>query len=199
MCSYKNILNFKTKDEFYEWLKENHCKESECFIACKKGKVKETPKILYYIDAVYMALCFGWIDSTQKVINKVRYQRFSPRNKNSHWSELNKARCKWLIKNKLMTQSGLDVMPDLNKKFKIYEDILYLLKRDKETWNNFNNFPELYKRVRIGNIQREKKSSDAYKKALNHFLEETKKNNMYGDWNDNGRLVDIHMTNEDVF
>ena len=38
-----------------------------------------------------MALCFGWIDSSQKVIDGTRYQRFSPRKKNRHWSELNKA------------------------------------------------------------------------------------------------------------
>ena len=187
-----NILDCKTKEEFYDWLKENHDKEDECFLECKKGKIKENTKVLYYIDAVYMALCFGWIDSTQKVIDGVRYQRFSPRKKKSYWSELNKARCKWLINKRLMTKSGLDVLPDLDEELEIDKDILKSLKKDDETWDNFNNFPELYKRVRIGNIQREKKSSEAYKKALKHFLEETKENNMYGDWDDNGRLKDIY-------
>ena len=187
-----NILNCETKEEFYEWLKENHDKEDECFLECKKGKIKENTKVLYYIDAVYMALCFGWIDSTQKVIDGVRYQRFSPRKKKSYWSELNKARCKWLINKRLMTKSGLDVLPNLDEELEIDKDILKSLKKDDETWDNFNNFPELYKRVRIGNIQREKKSSEAYKKALKHFLEETKENNMYGDWDDNGRLKDIY-------
>ena len=187
-----NIIFCETKEEFYEWLKENHDKEDECFLKCQKGKIKENTEIFYYIDAVYMALCFGWIDSTQKVINGVRYQRFSPRKKKSHWSELNKARCKWLINKKLMTQSGLDVMPDLDEEFEIDKDILKSLKKDGVAWDNFNNFPELYKRVRIGNIQKEKKSSEAYKKALKHFLEETKENNMYGDWDDNGRLADIY-------
>lgn len=187
-----NILNCKTKEEFYDWLKENHEKEDECFLACKKGKIKPDDEELYYIDAVYMALCFGWIDSTQKVINGIRYQRFGPRKKNSHWSELNKARCKWLIKNELMTKSGLNILPDLAKELKINPDILKKLKKDKDIWKNFNNFPDLYKRVRIGNIQREKKDSEPYKKALQHFLEETKRNNMYGDWDDNGRLSDIN-------
>ena len=93
-----NIIDCKSKEEFYDWLKENNDKEKECFLECKKGKIKSNNNILYYIDAVYMALCFGWIDSTQKVIDGIRYQRFSPRKKNSQWSELNKARCKWLIK-----------------------------------------------------------------------------------------------------
>ena len=186
------ILNCKTKEGFYEWLKENHDKEDECFLECKKGKIKQEIDVLYYIDAVYMALCFGWIDSSQKVINGIRYQRFGPRKKNSHWSELNKARCKWLIENKLMTKYGSNILPNLDEEMKINKDILKKLKKDNEIWKNFNNFPELYKRVRIGNIQREKKDSEAYKKALNHFLEETKMNNMYGDWNDNGRLNNIY-------
>ena len=188
-----NIIYCETKEEFYQWLKDNHDKENECFLECKKGKIKPDNKILYYIDAVYMALCFGWIDSTQKVIDGIRYQRFSPRKKKSYWSELNKARCKWLIDNKLMTKSGLEVIPNLDEDLEIDEDILKKLKKDNKTWNNFNNFPELYKRVRIGNIQKEKKNSETYKKALNHFLEETKVNKMYGDWDDNGRLTDIYV------
>ena len=192
MEDYNNILDCGTKEEFYDWLKENHDKEDECYLECKKGKIKPNTNILYYIDAVYMALCFGWIDSTQRVINGKRYQRFSPRKKNSHWSELNKARCKWLIKNKLMTQSGLDVLPDLDEELEIDKDILKSLKNNEETWENFNNFPELYRRVRIGNIQREKKKSEEYNKALKHFLEKTKENEMYGDWDDNGRLTDIY-------
>ena len=136
-----------------------------------------------------MALCFGWIDSTQKVIGGIRYQRFSPRKKNSNWSELNKARCKWLIKKKLMTPSGLEVCPELEEEFEIDKDILKKLKSDNEIWDNFKNFPELYKRVRIGNIQKEKKNSESYKKTLKHFLEETKKNKMFGQWNDYGRLL----------
>ena len=91
-----------------------------------------------------------------------------------------------------MTKSGFDILPILDEELEIDDDIMKKLKKDKEIWENFNNFPELYKRVRIGNIQREKKGSEPYKKALKHFLEETKKNNMYGDWDDNGRLNNIY-------
>ena len=187
-----NIIKCKSKEEFYNWLKDNHDIEEDCYIECKKGKINQNFDVFYYIDAVYMALCFGWIDSTFRIINGIRYQRFSPRRKNSNWSELNKARCKWLIKNKLMTKSGFNVLPDLDKEFKIDKSILKLLKKDKEIWKNFNNFPELYKRIRIGNIQYMKKKNDIYNKALKHFLEETKLNNIYGDWDDNGRLTDIY-------
>ena len=187
-----NIINCKTKEEFYDWLKENHDKENECYIICKRGKIKKNTNIFYYIDAVYMALCFGWIDSTLRVINGISYQRFTPRKKNSHWSELNKARCKWLIKNNLMAKAGFNVLPDLNEEFEIDKDILKLLKKDKDVWKNFNNFPELYRRIRISNIQGQKKKSDVYNKSLKHFLKETKENNFYGEWDDNGRLTDIY-------
>ena len=187
-----NIIKCKTKEEFYNWLKENHDTQEDCYIECKKGKIKPNSDVFYYIDAVYMALCFGWIDSTLRVINGKRYQRFSPRRKNSHWSELNKARCKWLIKNKLMDESGFNKLPDLDKEFKIDKSILKLLKKDKEIWKNFNNFPELYKRIRISNIQGMKKKTEAFNKKLKYFLEETKNNNIYGDWDDNGRLTDIY-------
>ena len=91
-----------------------------------------------------------------------------------------------------MTKSGLSALPDLDKEFKIDKSILKLLKKDKKIWKNFQKFPELYKRVRIGNIQFMKKKSDNYNKTLKHFLEETKQNNIYGDWDDNGRLTEIY-------
>ena len=91
-----------------------------------------------------------------------------------------------------MAKAGYDILPDLDEEFEIDKDILKALKKDDKVWENFENFPELYKRVRIGNIQREKKKSEPYNKALKHFMEETKKNNMYGDWDDNGRLADIY-------
>lgn len=56
-----------------------------------------------------------------------------------------------------MSQAGYDTLPDLDEEFTIVEDILSKLKSDTEVWNNFNNFPDLYKRIRIGNIERERK------------------------------------------
>lgn len=99
---YENILACKSNEEFRNWLSQNHLKEKECWIECKRGKIRDND-VFYYIDAVYTALSFGWIDSTYAIRDGVRLQRFSPRRKNSYWSELNKERCRWLIKNKLMT------------------------------------------------------------------------------------------------
>ena len=42
--------------------------------------MKDKP-IFYYIDTVYTALCFGWIDSTLEKKDGARLQKFIPRQK----------------------------------------------------------------------------------------------------------------------
>lgn len=187
---FKNILDCKSKEEFYNWLKCNHETENECWINCKRGKIKEG-ETFYYIDAVYCALCFGWIDSVHRKKDDITLQKFSPRTKKSNWSELNKERVRWLIKKGLMSESGIKILPDIDiNSFKIDDEILKIIKSDKELWKNFNSFPKLYQRVRIDSIQRERKKKDVYERMLQHFLIETKKGNIYGEWNDCGRLLD---------
>lgn len=186
--TYDNILDCNSKEEFYSWLKSNHKTENECWINCQRGKIKDNTTF-YYVDAVYVALCFGWIDSFYKKIDGVAMQRFGPRKKNSNWSELNKERCRWLIKHQFMLPSGYDALPDLNEEFSIDEDILCMLKEDDEIWNNYNSFPDLYRRIKIGNIQSQRKNKEVFERMLKNFLEKTKENKTYGDWNDNGRLI----------
>lgn len=184
---YENILNCKNNKEFRKWLENNHLSAEECWIECKRGQIKDQ-SIFYYIDAVYTSLCFGWIDSTLGKKDGTRLQRFSPRQKNSHWSEINKERCRWLIKNNLMTDEGFKILPDLDEEFKIDDDIMESLKEDDEIFNNFNRFPELYRKVKISNIQKERKNPKVFNRMLKNFLKNTKENKMTGNWNDYGRL-----------
>ena len=168
---------------------KNHDKEDECYVVLKYGKPIDE-KSLWYLDAVEEALCFGWIDSNQKVIDGIRHQRFSPRRKGSMWTELNKERVRRLEKLNLMTDAGRSVLPDMNEEFIMDKDIEKLLKKENAL-NNFNSFPELYKKIRIYNINfYKKRNKDTYEKALKHFIEETKKNKMFGQWNDYGRLLE---------
>lgn len=64
------------------------------------------------------------------------------------------------------------------------------LKEDKQTYENFLIFPDLYKRIRIDTIQSNKKQSELFESRLDKFIENTKSNKMYGAWNDDGRLLD---------
>ena len=76
------------------------------------------------------------------------------------------------------------------ERFAIDEDILALLRSDPIAWNNLQTFPKLYVRVRIDNIQYLKDMDpDTYRRRLDRFMEHTKRNEMYGDWNDDGKLL----------
>ena len=60
----------------------------------KKGQQR-----IQYNDAVEEALCFGWIDSINKTLDKDHtIQRFTPRQSKSSYSQPNKERLKWLAK-----------------------------------------------------------------------------------------------------
>ena len=59
-------------------------------------------------DSVDEALCFGWIDGVRRSVDAHRYvQRFTPRRKGSHWSQINVAKVEALIAAKRMTPAGL--------------------------------------------------------------------------------------------
>ena len=184
------IHKIESAKSFRSWLSKNHDKQSECYLNVKKGRPIDN-MTFYYLDAVEVALCFGWIDSSQKVIDGIRYQRFSPRRKNSRWTELNKERVRRLEKLGLMTDAGRKVLPDMDTRhFKIDIDIVNALKKAK-AWGKFNKFPDLYKRIKAYNILFYKKLNSAtYKKSLSHLIDQTLLGKMYGEWNDYGRLLD---------
>ena len=72
----------------------------------------------------------------------------------------------------------------------IDRDIEKALKADSEVWNNFQKFPPLYQRVRIDTIQIKKKQPKLFQSRLQKLIENTQKGVMYGEWNDNGRLIE---------
>ncbi len=173
----------KNRKEWREWLEKNHDKEKEVwFVYYKKSANKP---FVSYEDAVQEALCFGWIDSTVRAFDEEsRGQRFTPRNPKSNWSELNRERARRLIAKKLMTSSGARLLPpDLdNVKLEIPKEVLLVLKKDPEVWRNFQNFDDLYKRIRTAYIGSPKKQGrdEEYERRLNSFLKATKKNRKIG-------------------
>lgn len=185
-----NILKAKNREELRLWLENNYEIQKECWVIVKRDK-PQNDDTFWYIDAVEEALCFGWIDSTVKKLDTgITIQRLSPRKKGSIWSELNKERCRRMEKLGKMTQAGKKVLPDMSEKgFNIDIDILEALKKDEIVWANFHKFPSLYQRVRIDTIQIKKKNPQLFKKRLEKLIENTKKGIMYGEWNDNGRLL----------
>jgi hypothetical protein len=89
-----------------------------------------------------------------------------------------------------MTDAGRATLPtDFNTPFIIKADILALLQSDPIVWQNFQNFPPLYQRIRIGNIQYYRRRKLEYQTKLDRFIAQTRQNIIFGDWHDNGRLL----------
>lgn len=186
-----NLLTAKNRDELREWLVNNHTKEKECWVAVKRGRPK-ADGTFWYIDAVEEAMCFGWIDSTTKTLdNGMTVQKLAPRRKGSVWSELNKERCRRMERIGRMTDAGRKVLPDMSPDgFVIDDDILQALKCDPKVWENFLSFPGLYQRVRIDTIQIKRKNPELFYSRLQKLIDNTRDGIMYGEWNDNGRLLE---------
>lgn len=182
------VTNIRTRQVLRKWFENNASKAKELWIPVKVGKPDN--KKLYYIDTIEECICFGWIDSTNA--NHPKYghiHKLTPRRSNSHWTLLNIYRAKRMINLGLMTELGRKTLPNLNPKLVIYPEIKKIFHADKEINKNFKNFPKLYQEIRIDSIQRYKDiSKDLYQKAINNFVKQTKKNKMYGQWNDYGRL-----------
>ena len=100
------LLEIDSREELYDWYLENHERVSEFWLRINRSETA-CPGVIRYSDAVEVALCFGWIDSTLKRIDEGKaVQRFSPRRKGSHWTQLNCARCAELEQQGLMTEAG---------------------------------------------------------------------------------------------
>ena len=144
-------LSVKNRKEWRRWLENNHdMVEGIWLVFYKKHVVKVG---ISYDEAVKEALCFGWIDSTLKRIDDEKHKiRFTPRRKNSIWSEINKKRAEKLIKDKKMTKEGFSKIEEAKrngkwesaytskKKPDMPSDLKRSLKENKKAWKNFNNF-----------------------------------------------------------
>ncbi|OPH54970.1 thymidylate synthase [Paenibacillus ferrarius] len=183
----ENLIPAKSREDVRIWLQENGKTKKFCWVVVS---MTPTPNTLLYLDAVEEALCFGWIDGVKKKISETELaQRLSPRSKKSSWTELNKERVRRLDKLGLMRDEGRRVLPDMDhNSFRIDEEIEQRLKEEKQVYDNFMAFPDLYKRVRIDTIQSIKNQPELFRSRLDKFIINTRENKMYGQWNDNGRL-----------
>lgn len=91
----------------------------------------------------------------------------------------------------LMTDAGRAVLPDMSDRgFQIDGEILQALQSDSVVWDNFCRLPDLYRRIRIDTIQiNKKRRPEVFKSRLGKFIQNTRAGVLYGEWNDNGRLL----------
>ena len=184
-------LYVKNRKEWRNWLKKNHNKEKLVWLVYYK-KHTGKPRIPYD-DAVEEALCYGWIDSTiKRVDDEIYIQKFTPRNKRSKWSELNKQRVEKLIKQRKMVKPGLDkvnaakengdwdkVIEAVEVKYKMPEELKILLASDKKAATLFESLPPSQKKLYIAWIASAKKIETRERRAAEAF-ELLKKNKKLG-------------------
>ena len=187
----QNILSdVRDRRAFRAWLERNHAAQAGCWVEVRRGRPTDEDTF-WYLDAVEEALCFGWVDSIQKIIDGVRLQRFTPRKPKSPWTELNKERVRRLEALGLMTDAGRAVLPPMGpRSFSVDADVTAALKAAR-CWAKFKRFPSLYQRVRAYNVAFYKDCDPkTYERALANLIAHTKRGEMYGEWNDYGRLLD---------
>ena len=105
---------------------------------------KSGEESLSYNDAVEEALCFGWIDSTNRRLDEKHcIRRFSPRKKGSTYSQPNIERLIWLDSRGLIHPKVREsILPVIEKPFVFPPDILETLRQDETVWENYRHFSE---------------------------------------------------------
>jgi uncharacterized protein YdeI (YjbR/CyaY-like superfamily) len=175
-----NPLYFQNRQEWREWLDEYFQTEKEIWLIYpKKSSKKER---IVYNDAVEEALCFGWIDSTVKsYVEQSFVQRFTPRNPKSAYSQSNKERIRWLYAQNMIHPSIIEKIKFvIDEEFIFPKDIIDILRKDPEIWDNYNRFSEPYKRIRIAYIDSARSRPEEFSKRLKHFLSKTQNNKLIG-------------------
>ncbi len=103
------------------------------------------------------------------------------------WLEKNHARKKeiWLVY--ATKKSGKGRVPGMEKirgrmseEFVLPPDIVAALKRDPQTWKNFQRFPKWYQRVRVGWLDMSRGNRDVFQARLRYFLKMTAQNKRFG-------------------
>lgn len=149
-------LYFKTDSEWRNWLSKNHNISDGIYLIFYKVETK-IPSMRWE-EAVKVALCFGWIDSTVKSLGDgKRRQYFCPRKPKSVWSALNKKYIKELQRENLIHASGLQsikiakdngswtALDDVENGI-IPKDLQLEFDNNKSAYSNYVNFAPSYRK-----------------------------------------------------
>ena len=152
----KEHLYFKNADEWRTWLHKNHHSSKGIYLLFYK--VSSDYESMRWEEAVQVAICYGWIDSTVKKIDEYqRRQLFTPRKDKSVWSKLNKTNIEKLIQENAMHESGLRKIEiakqngswnslDEVENHVIPEDLQLAFNDNPKAWSNYQSFSPSYRK-----------------------------------------------------
>ena len=172
----ENRIVFCTdRTQWRQWLSEHFETESEVWFVFPTKDAGEDS--LSYNDAVEEALCFGWIDSTNRRLDEKHcIRRFTPRKPGSPYSQPNIERLIWLDARGMIHPTVREsVLPIIQTPFEFPADIIDALKQDAVAWENYQQFSDSYKRIRIAYIEAARKRPEEFQKRLDNFIETTRR------------------------
>jgi uncharacterized protein YdeI (YjbR/CyaY-like superfamily) len=101
------VLHFARQQDWANWLTENHASSAGVWLQLAK-KDAGVPSVSY-IEALEVALCFGWIDGQKQAHSEQFWlQKFTRRSRKSIWSKINKDKALALIQAGKMNPAGLN-------------------------------------------------------------------------------------------
>jgi len=105
MDQVNDILSMPDATSWEAWLADHHGRSDGVWVKiAKKGSGRTSVAI---VDALDVALCYGWIDSHRRSCDRDHYlQRYSPRRPKSTWSQVNVAKAEALIAAGRMREPG---------------------------------------------------------------------------------------------
>lgn len=146
----KKQLYFKNAAGWRNWLHENHNTSKGVYLIFYR--VGSKIESMRWEEAVQVALCYGWIDSTVKNLDHERRQQsFCPRKNKSVWSKLNKTYIEKLTKENLMQESGFAKIEtakingswtslDAVEELKLPTDLEAAFNQNKDAYDNYQKF-----------------------------------------------------------
>ncbi|WP_243471437.1 YdeI/OmpD-associated family protein [Winogradskyella sp. MH6] len=149
-------LYFERDTDWYDWLLNNHRRHDAVYLIFYK--VDHHLPSMRWKEAVKVAICFGWIDSTVKSLGSgKRQQYFTKRNPKSTWSALNKTYVNLLEKEGLIHDTGWEVinlaketgkwseMDDVENSI-IPKDLQNAFDKNAIAFENYQNFAKGYQK-----------------------------------------------------
>ena len=182
----KPALYFPRDVEWREWLEVNHGQYPEG-IYLIFWKLETKVPTMRWEEAVKVALCYGWIDSTVKSLGGgKRQQYFCPRRPKSNWSKLNKQYVAEMEPKGLIHPAG-QAMIDLAKKTGTWTamdevengiippDLQAAFDRNPLAFDNYNGFAPGYRKGYLSWLHQAKREATREKRIL-QIIEFCKKN-----------------------
>lgn len=176
MADFIEEIHFERDTDWYDWLLKNHDSVKSVYLIFYKLELNIPT--MRWEDAVKVAICFGWIDSTVKSLgNGKRRQYFCPRNPKSTWSALNKKYVETLERSGLIHESGYKMI-DLAKETGTWtamddvengiipDDLQKAFNANKRAFENYQNFAKGYRKSYLSWLHSAKRDATKQKRIL---------------------------------